>query len=78
MNNLKDNSEDGFTKAYKTFDCAGALIWSLRSHSESSGFNTHSETASVFSYHVPGWNNSTASNFDPREAGVVHLTYQNR
>ncbi|KAH9814816.1 family 5 glycoside hydrolase [Melampsora americana] len=70
------NNETSFAKAYKTFTCAGALVWSLRSHAESNGFVTHSESDSVFSYHVPGWTNSTAANFDPREAGIVSLTYQ--
>ncbi|EGG07438.1 family 5 glycoside hydrolase [Melampsora larici-populina 98AG31] len=70
------NNEASFEKAYKTFTCAGALAWSLRPHAESNGFITHSESDSVFSYHVPGWTNSTASNFDPREAGIVALTYK--
>lgn len=70
------NNEASFANAYKTFTCAGALAWSLRPHAESNGFITHSESDSVFSYHVPGWTNSTAANFDPREAGIVDLTYK--
>ncbi|KAI8451574.1 family 5 glycoside hydrolase [Phakopsora pachyrhizi] len=54
----------------------GALIWSLRPHSEVSGFTTHSEGSNIYAYHVPGWKNQTAETFDQNEYDVVRLTFQ--
>ncbi|KAG0144349.1 hypothetical protein CROQUDRAFT_47471 [Cronartium quercuum f. sp. fusiforme G11] len=70
------NTVASWAQAYKTITCAGALGWSIRPHAEINGFETHSESGSTFSYHLPGWPNSTAANFDPREAGIVRLTYE--
>uniref|UniRef100_A0A0S1MKE3 mannan endo-1,4-beta-mannosidase n=1 Tax=Phakopsora pachyrhizi TaxID=170000 RepID=A0A0S1MKE3_PHAPC len=54
----------------------GALIWSLRPHSQVSGFTTHSEGSNIYAYHVPGWKNQTAETFDQNEYDVVRLTFQ--
>lgn len=70
------NTVASWAKAYKTITCAGTLGWSLRPHAEINGFEVHSETGSTDSYHTPGWDNSTAANFDPREGGIVRLTYK--
>jgi hypothetical protein len=63
---------------YKTFDCAGALIWSLRGHSDKSGFDTHSEGNNIYSYHAPGWINQTSKSFDTQESSVIAETYNAR
>ncbi|KNZ56908.1 hypothetical protein VP01_2289g1 [Puccinia sorghi] len=60
---------------YKNMTCAGALIWSLRPHSENGGFVTHGEGNNIYSYHAPGFRNQTSRNFDTQEADVVSSTY---
>jgi len=60
---------------YKNMTCAGALIWSLRPHSEKGGFVTHGEGNNIYSYHAPGFRNQTSTNFDTQEADVVSSTY---
>ncbi|PLW15315.1 hypothetical protein PCANC_11296 [Puccinia coronata f. sp. avenae] len=64
-----------YNTVYKTFDCAGALIWSLRGHSDKSGFDTHSEGNNIYSYHAPGWINQTSKSFDTQESSVIAETY---
>ncbi|MBW0502367.1 hypothetical protein O181_042082 [Austropuccinia psidii MF-1] len=66
---------DTFTKAYSQFTCAGALLWSLRPHSENGGFETNSEGHNIYSYHVPGWEVQTSKMFDTQEAQAVQSTY---
>lgn len=78
MSKNVDDTVESFARAYRTFTCPGALVWSLRPHAETGGFITHSEGSSLFSYHVPGWPNSTSPRFDAREEGVVRLTYKAR
>ncbi|KAI7938937.1 hypothetical protein MJO28_014516 [Puccinia striiformis f. sp. tritici] len=64
-----------YNQVYKKLDCAGALIWSLRGHSDQSGFDTHSEGNNIFAYHAPGWLNQTSKDFDTQESSVVSATY---
>ncbi|WAQ93234.1 hypothetical protein PtA15_18A292 [Puccinia triticina] len=64
-----------YNEVYKNFDCAGALIWSLRGHSEKSGFDTHGEGNNIYSYHAPGWQNQTSKAFDTQESSVISATY---
>ncbi|OAV92899.1 hypothetical protein PTTG_02733 [Puccinia triticina 1-1 BBBD Race 1] len=60
---------------YKNATCAGALVWSLRPHSENGGFVTHGEGNNIFSYHAPGFRNQTSEKFDTQEADVISMTY---
>ncbi|KAH9443185.1 hypothetical protein Pst134EB_027536 [Puccinia striiformis f. sp. tritici] len=64
-----------YNQVYKKLDCAGALIWSLRGHSDQSGFDTHSEGNNIFAYHAPGWLNQTSKDFDTQESSVITATY---
>jgi len=64
-----------YEAAYQEFDCAGALIWSLRGHSQQGGFDTHPEGSNIFSYHAPGWLDQTSASFDTQESAVVSATY---
>ncbi|KAA1076728.1 hypothetical protein PGT21_016940 [Puccinia graminis f. sp. tritici] len=64
-----------YNEVYKKFDCAGALIWSLRGHSDKSGFDTHEEGNNIFSYHAPGWQIQTSKAFDTQESSVISATY---
>ncbi|POW03430.1 hypothetical protein PSHT_11702 [Puccinia striiformis] len=64
-----------YNQVYKKLDCAGALIWSLRGHSDQSGFDTHSEGNNIFAYHAPGWLNQTSKDFDTQESSVISATY---
>lgn len=73
-----DADIETYEAAYQEFDCAGALIWSLRGHSQQSGFDTHSEGNNIFSYHAPGWLNQTSASFDTQESAVVSATYNAR
>lgn len=66
---------DVYSEAYRRFDCAGALIWSLRGHSKYGGFVVHSEGNHIYSYHAPGWRNQTSQFFDTQEADVMSATY---
>ncbi|EGG04506.1 family 5 glycoside hydrolase [Melampsora larici-populina 98AG31] len=61
---------------YANFTGAGALAWSLRPHSEVSGFITHGEGNNIFSFHAPGWRNQTDAAFDQIEYDVVRGTYE--
>ncbi|KAH9813336.1 family 5 glycoside hydrolase [Melampsora americana] len=61
---------------YRTFKGAGALIWSLRGHSEPGGFITHGEGNNIYSLHVPGWRNQTSKDFDQQEYEIVRQTYR--
>ncbi|CAH7685921.1 glycoside hydrolase superfamily [Phakopsora pachyrhizi] len=65
-----------YQKAYEIFDCPGALLWSIRSHNEIGGFSTHSEGLNIYSYHVPGWEQQTSTEFDTIEEPIVRLTYE--
>lgn len=58
-----------------SLSCAGAMVWSLRSHSENGGFVTHGEGNNIYSYHAPGWVNQTSEKFDIQEAEVISSTY---
>ncbi|KAI9618139.1 hypothetical protein H4Q26_012483 [Puccinia striiformis f. sp. tritici PST-130] len=60
---------------YKKFTCAGALVWSLRPHSEDGGFVTHEEGHDINSYHAPGFRNQTSVRFDTQEVDVINSTY---
>ncbi|WAQ86066.1 hypothetical protein PtA15_6A696 [Puccinia triticina] len=60
---------------YKNVTCPGALVWSMRGHSENGGFVTHGEGNNIYSYHAPGFRNQTSENFDTQEADVISLTY---
>ncbi|EGG04428.1 family 5 glycoside hydrolase [Melampsora larici-populina 98AG31] len=61
---------------YKNFKGAGALVWSLRGHSEPGGFITHSEGNNIYSLHVPGFQNQTSKDFDQLEYEIVRQTYR--
>ncbi|GAA5947882.1 hypothetical protein JCM3775_007304 [Rhodotorula graminis] len=51
---------------------AGSLGWSFRPHSSSGGHKTHSEGyGNIFSYHLPGWPDSSHPEFDDREFQIV-------
>ncbi|GAA5845713.1 hypothetical protein JCM9279_006081 [Rhodotorula babjevae] len=64
---------------YKTFlndvdaaGGAGSLGWSFRPHSSIGGHKTHSEGQdNIFSYHLPGWPDSSHPEFDDREFQIV-------
>ncbi|KAA1101353.1 hypothetical protein PGT21_017495 [Puccinia graminis f. sp. tritici] len=60
---------------YKNITCAGALVWSLRSHSENGGFVTHGEGNNIYSYHAAGFRYQTSKKFDTQEADIISLTY---
>ncbi|MBW0488228.1 hypothetical protein O181_027943 [Austropuccinia psidii MF-1] len=70
------SSPDVFQEAYELFDCPGALVWSLRGHSDQGGFITHGEGHNIYSYHVPGWPSQSSEQFDTHEEEVVRLTYE--
>ncbi|EFP88955.2 uncharacterized protein PGTG_15158 [Puccinia graminis f. sp. tritici CRL 75-36-700-3] len=70
-----DDKVEVYDSFYKNATCAGALIWSLRSHSEDGGFVTHGEGNNIFSYHAPGFRNQTSDKFDTQEADVISFTY---
>jgi hypothetical protein len=73
-----DANVAAYNEVYKKFDCAGALIWSLRGHSDKSGFDTHEEGNNIFSYHAPGWQIQTSKAFDTQESSVISATYNAR
>lgn len=45
---MVDSNVSSWKRFYDTFKGAGALIWSLREHSEVSGFKTHAEGNNIF------------------------------
>jgi len=75
---MADDKADVYESFYKIMTCAGALIWSLRPHSDIGGFDTHGEGNNIYSYHAPGFRNQTSPNFDTQEADVVSSTYDAR
>ncbi|KAI7961467.1 hypothetical protein MJO28_001956 [Puccinia striiformis f. sp. tritici] len=66
---------EAYDSFYKNLTSAGALVWSLRPHSENGGFVTHGEGNNIFSYHAPGFRNQISEKFDTQEADVISLTY---
>ncbi|KAG0144344.1 hypothetical protein CROQUDRAFT_95152 [Cronartium quercuum f. sp. fusiforme G11] len=70
---FKDSNSSNYQYFYDTFKGAGALIWSLRGHDETSGFQTHSEGNNIFSLHVPGFKNQTSKEFDQLEYDIFPI-----
>jgi hypothetical protein len=52
---------------------AGALVWSLRSHSRDGGFYWHSESQPYAAYHLPGFPEAASGAFPPDEMSMGKL-----
>ncbi|GAA5945121.1 uncharacterized protein JCM15063_006526 [Sporobolomyces koalae] len=50
---------------------AGSIVWSFRPRSSRGGHKTHGEGNGIWSYHVPGWKDTSHGEFDPREGTIV-------
>lgn len=74
---LSDTSvyEELYKTAVATPAVSGTMIWSLRFHSRDGGMYVHSETDTIFSYHMPGF--TYRPRFNSRdERNVVVMTRQ--
>jgi hypothetical protein len=52
---------------------SGALVWSLRTHSQDGGFYVHKEQGDYFAYHAPGFVSLTESGFGVDDIGMMSM-----